>query len=538
MTSLARSPFALPKGLNSKKNTALLTGVLRGIEREALRTDPHGHLARSPHPRELGSALTHPQITTDFSESLLELITPPSHTSEDLFVHLETFQKFVASNLGNELIWNASMPCILGRDDSIPVALYGNSNNGLMKTVYRLGLGHRYGRAMQTIAGIHYNFSLPDAFWAWLLTREHSLEDLQSFKDRKYFGLIRNFRRYFWLLIYLFGASPACCRSFVANRAHDLETLPNSMDTLYKPWATSLRMGDLGYQSSAQQGLYVCYNAGPSYIKSLCQAITTPYADYANIGVKDSAGAYRQLNTSILQIENEFYSAIRPKRTANPGETALTALSRRGVEYIEVRCLDIDPFSPLGISREQVHFLDVFLLYCCLKDSPETTPEEATIVLRNQKKVVNEGRASHLQLTDVDGSKIPLCDWATALLHEMAPVAELLDEAHAPNSTSRHFQEALEQQQKKIEDPENTPSAKILRDLRHSKLDFSAYALALSKQHLSELTSEKLPRQVIQRFNKISALSIKEQTRLEARSHFDFNTFLQKYYAQYTNCCA
>ena len=177
---------------------------------------------------------------------------------------------------------------------------------------------------MQTISGIHYNFSLPEPL-----------------SNDAYFALIRNFRRHSWLLLYLFGASPAVCASFVADRAHELERL--SEDTFYLPYATSLRMGRLGYQSEAQSSLAVSYNSLESYAASLQDALTKPYPAYEAIGIRDGDD-YRQLATSLLQIENEFYGTIRPKRVIRPGERPLHALRERGVEYVEVRLMDLDPF--------------------------------------------------------------------------------------------------------------------------------------------------------------------------------------------------
>lgn len=529
-----QASFKLLQKLGKRKNAALLNGILRGAEREALRVNADGSLARTPHPSSLGSALTHPQITTDFSESLLEFITPPSHRSEELFEQLDLIQRFVAMQLQDELLWTNSMPCVLGDDDTIPVARYGTANNAIMKTTYRLGLGQRYGRAMQTIAGVHYNFSLPDAFWAWLRTKENAIEDLQDYKDRKYFALIRNFRRYFWLLIYLFGASPASCRSFVKTREHDLVPMPHDAHTLHKPWATSLRMGDLGYQSTAQENLYVCYNLKSTYIKTLCSAITTPYPEYQQIGVKNAAGEYLQLNTGILQIENEFYSAIRPKRTAKPGETALMALNNRGVEYIEVRCLDIDPFNPLGINREQAHFLDVFLLWCCMADSPPCDKDEAQVNLKNQKRVVNEGRNPELELIDREGKNILLLRWAETLLNDMQEVAQVLD---ASENAGDLYQQSLTAQHAKVKDSSLTPSARILRELEQQNVSYARYALALSKSHTEELRAEKLPQKIIQHFLKISELSLNKQRKLEEQSQLSFDEYLQNYYRQYSSCC-
>lgn len=520
-----------PKGLLAKKNAPLLTGIMRGVEREALRTDSHGKMAMTPHPEGLGSALTHPQITTDFSEALLEFITPPTHTIDDLFFQLDTIHRYTLGHMPNETLWTHSMPCEIGQEDGqIPVARYGSSNNGQMKTVYRVGLGHRYGRTMQTVAGVHYNFSLPNAFWAFLSSEQNSLDDLQQFKDTGYFSLIRNFRRHYWLLIYLFGSSPALCTSFVRNKQHNLATL--NENTLYLPHATSLRMGDLGYQSSAQESLYVCYNDKNSYIKSLCKAITCPHAEYERIGIKGSDGQYQQLNTSLLQIENEFYSAVRPKRSARPGETALFALQNRGVEYIEVRCLDINPFTPLGVSAEQMYFVDTFLLYCALQSSPQSSPDESCIILRNQKRVVNQGRQPGLELETFDGKTTELTHWASDLLQALQPVAEALDSANG----GEHHQQALEAQLAKVTDPAKTPSAQFLEGIQKSGKGFAQYAYALAAEHTASLKANPLSDDVQQRMNHMAEESIAEQHALESANNVEFDDFLAKYFQQYNTC--
>jgi glutamate--cysteine ligase len=325
---------AVENALNSVP-AAVVNGMRRGIEKESLRARADGTLATTPHPERLGSPLTHPHITTDFSESQLELITG-AHSSVDAMleelaaIHQVVYRALVEKE-ADEILWCASMPCDLPPDDEIPLGRYGRSNVGRAKTVYRMGLAHRYGRRMQTISGIHYNWSLPRR------------------SNDEYFALVRNFRRNAWLLFYLFGASPAVCESFVeGNPNHGLQRLVPG--TLYLPYATSLRMGRLGYQSDAQSSLTVSYNSLADYGKSLYEALTTPYAPYEKIGLREGNGEYRQLATSLLQIENEFYGKIRPKRRIHPGERPLHALRERGVEYVEVRLMDLDPFSPIGIT--------------------------------------------------------------------------------------------------------------------------------------------------------------------------------------------
>ena len=221
---------------------------LRGIEKESLRVTAKGQLAQTDHPAGLGSALTHPYITTDFSEALIELITPATDSVEGCLDFLADLHTYTYSQMPrDERLWVSSMPCQLEGDDHIPLARYGSSNIGRMKTLYREGLGHRYGRVMQTVAGIHYNFSMPENFWAEYRAIRGSQDDLQTFQSRQYLHLIRNFHRHCWLLPYLFGASPAVNKSFPQGREHDLQEFDEV--TLYKPYATALRMGNLGYKS-------------------------------------------------------------------------------------------------------------------------------------------------------------------------------------------------------------------------------------------------------------------------------------------------
>ena len=417
-TILDQQLAVLTRDTNQVGGSVSLRGILRGIEKESLRVTADGQLSSQPHSALLGSALTHPNITTDFSEALLEFITPPSHSISEALSTLDDVHRFTYHNIGDELLWVNSMPCMLGQDDDIPVGQYGSSNMGRMKTIYRKGLGHRYGRLMQTIAGIHYNWSLPDEAWALLKADAHYSGSMQDYKTERYLALIRNFRRYFWLLLYLFGAAPAVCRSFVRNRDHELQIFANDDHSLHTPNATSLRMGDLGYQSNAQKSLSVCYNNLDTYVETLRTALTTPYAPYDKTGLKNAAGDYQQLSTALLQIENEFYSTIRPKRVTQSGEVALRALWERGIEYIEVRCIDLNPYEPVGINARQIHFLDTFLLFCLLEDSPPASAEENIQMQLNQHQVVYQGRDPKLEL-NIMGQRKTLPEWAAQLFASM-----------------------------------------------------------------------------------------------------------------------
>ncbi len=505
-----------------RKHPGVLRSLRRGIEKESLRVCPDGTLSRQPHPKYLGSPLTHPQITTDFSESQLELITDVHDSPESALTQLEDVHRFVHRGIGDELLWSASMPCVLGTDDEIPVGQYGTSNVARAKTVYRLGLGHRYGRLMQTISGIHYNFSVPEDFWP-VLADALGARAGQAFRTQGYFGLIRNFRRYSWLLIYLFGASPALCKSFVKGRAHPLESFDEG--SLYLPHATSLRMGRLGYQSDAQSQLHISYNSLDQYARSMRDALTQSYQPYEKIGVK-VAGEYRQLNTSLLQIENEFYGTIRPKQPVNTGERPLHALNERGVAYVEVRCLDLNPFLHVGIDVPQMRFLDVFLLYCLLAESPADSEQESRLMGENQLKVVEQGRRPGLTL-DRHGGTITREAWSEEILQHCLPLAEALDEAHGGTDYRRTWEE----QRQKAQDPALTPSARILDIMSAQSIPFFRFAMNQSVAHKGYFDEHPLlPDQLAAREAE-AATSLKQQARLEAADDEPFDSFLERYLA-------
>jgi len=513
----------------------LLTKIHRGLEKEGLRVDSaSGMLAQTPHPKAIGSALTHPSITTDYSESLLEFITPVSDRIETSLEQLSAIHRFTSSQLGDELIWGASMPCIVSGDSGIPIANYGSSNVGVMKRVYRNGLGVRYGRMMQAIAGIHYNFSMPDAFWQQGWEQAGKPGTLQDYQNDGYLGLIRNFSERVWLLIYLLGASPAVCASFLAGRKdHPLVPFDETGTSLHLPYATSLRMGDLGYNSSAQSSLQVCYNQLDTYIQTLHQAIVTPHPAYSHFKVTDD-GEMAQLNDSLLQIENEFYSPIRPKRVTRSGEAPLVALQRAGIEYIEVRCLDINPFLPLGIDAETIRLVDTFLLDALLSESPQCGPEDMARNKENIRRVVESGRDPQLKLLTRKGER-SLKEVAGALLDQMAQTASLLDDAHRQQgrNSEEAYSAALGMARTRIADPELTPSGRILREMRDDNMAFWQLALKYSRQWQQGFREDRLCDAAIAEFETASQLSLHRLATLEADNSESFETYLARFFDQY-----
>lgn len=482
-----------------------LRGIRRGIEKESLRATAAGSLALTPHPAALGSALTHPHITTDYSESQLELITGVHASVEQCLEELTQIHQFVYRHLGDEMLWVSSMPCQLPADETIPIGRYGPSNVGRAKSVYRMGLAHRYGRRMQTISGIHYNWSMP------------------GITDAEYFALIRNFRRHAFLLLTLFGASPAACASFVEGRQHELQSL--NPHTVYMPHGTSLRMGRLGYQSEAQASLAVSYNGLEGYAASLHDALTRPYPAYEAVGIMNPGGEYNQLATTLLQIENEFYGTIRPKRVIRPGERPLHALRERGVEYVEVRLMDLDPFVPVGIKAQTIRFLDVFLLHCLLAPSPDDSREEIAALGRNQHRTAAHGRQPGLKL-ERHGREVALVDWGTEIVAECLPIAERLDALHGTTD----YSDAVRAAQALLEAPDMLPSARVLAAMaRDHDNSFTGFVQALSEQTRAKLLKLPLSAQVAARHEALVRQSVADQAAVEAGDTMPFEIYRQQY---------
>jgi glutamate--cysteine ligase len=492
---------------------------VRGIEKEGLRVNADSQISQVPHPQELGSALTHTHITTDYSEALLEFITPAKNDPKSVLDTLKELHSFTASKIGSERIWPFSMPGIINDELDVPIAYFGESNTGQLKHIYRHGLWHRYGRKMQCIAGLHYNFSVPDSLWQFKADLNGKSVS-KNYISGEYFSLIRNFRRYSWLLLYLFGASPALDKSFIEEDGHGLDSLDD--DTLYGPYATSLRMSGLGYQNNAQDGLFVCFNGLPSYTQTLKEAMSQSVAKYQDIGVEKD-GVYMQLNTNLLQIENEYYSDIRPKRNSKNGEKPLTALNEHGVEYIEVRCLDLNPFTPYGIDEEQIHFMDLFLTYCIVHPSPLLSAEECSEVEQNHKKVVIDGRDPAFELMR-HGEPVLLSKWGTELIAQLKPLAEILDGKHQ----TKDYSSALASMEQRMLDSSLTPSAKILAAMKENGQSFTHFANQQADKINQQYASDINPVRT-EFWHNAAKDSLAKQREIEDSDLVRFNQYLADY---------
>jgi len=511
--------------LVNSREPGVLQGGLKGVEKESLRVSPEGRIEHSAHPRALGAALTHPHITTDYSEALIELVTPAFRHTWELLQYLCDLHRFVYLQLPDQLLWATSMPCRLSQDADIPVAHYGRSNVGRLKEVYRLGLGYRYGRMMQAISGVHFNYSFPAHFWPVLADSQQKHKADRDFISAGYFQLLRNYRRHGWLILYLFGNSPALCASFMQGREHAIPEL--SPGTLYERYATSLRMSDLGYTNKSQAGLRISVNSIDEYIRDLTAAVSTEHPAYQKIGVKID-GQYRQLNANLLQIENEYYSYIRPKRVTRPGEHPTQALRRGGVEYVEFRALDVSAFDPVGVNQNKLRFLEAFAALCVLKQSDPIEHDEQAQLDANHALVAHRGREPGLTLNR-NGRQVQLQAWARELVDSMRGICELLDQG----DPQRPYGVALDQQALKIDQPEATPSARSLEELGTTGESFAQFGLRMSRLHKAYFLELYPPNaQRLAEFVAEAELSLQRQAELEASDTVNFDRFLADYFAK------
>ena len=508
----------------ASRDCSVLAGGLKGIEKESLRVDAQGYLAQTAHPDALGSALSNGYVTTDFSEALLEFITPAFSSTWEAQQFLCDIHQFTYAALGEELLWTTSMPCRVPKDSEVPLARYGSSNVGQMKTIYRRGLGYRYGRHMQTIAGVHFNYSLAENFWPMYQDVLGDNSEADEFRSQNYLGLVRNFRRFGWLVLYLFGSSPAMCRSFATESAAQMSAF--NVDTLYEPFGTSLRMSDLGYSNQNQSKMNISLNSLDEYVRDLSAAIETREPDYEKIGVKVD-GEYRQLNANRLQIENEYYSSVRPKRVAMSGERPTAALRRGGVEYVEIRSLDLSVDDPAGINQNTMRFIEAFLIYCLLEDSPPLCEDSLNETKHNQAMTAKQGRDPDFKLQR-DGELVALKTWAGEILDKVMAIAECIDRQEGCSS----YVDAVRMAQGLVANPDETPSARVLEKLRSENCSFFEFALSLAEGHrdyfsaIAPLSDEREAQ-----FVREASESVARQKAIEAGDTISLDEYLETYFS-------
>lgn len=347
----------------------------KGLEKENLRSDLEGKISIKSFPSNFGVHNFNRYITLDYSEPHLEIVTPPFEQNIDAYNFLCDLHKYVEESLDGDLLWNYSMPPKFKRK-YIKLPPHRESNATKLAHLYRLGLRNRYGDKMQSTAGIHYNFSFSNSV----------IEALGNNKTEIYLGISRNFLRVFPLILRLMGCSPVTHKSFLKGRSINIENL-NSEDC-YLPKSTSLRVSRLGYYSEEQDENFITFNSLEGYLGTIKDYINIPNEKFKNI----SLDLKQQVNNGTIQMESELYNHVRPKGIISKKIRPYNQLKNHGVEYLEIRSIDLNPYTSIGISIEDIEFLELVLIYCALADSPPIDEVESECIKENIKRSSEAGQ--------------------------------------------------------------------------------------------------------------------------------------------------
>ena len=490
-----------------------------GFEREGLRVG-NSLLSKKPHPESLGSALCNKFITTDFSEAQLELVTPPHEDKKDAMQFLDDIHHFTAHKIKDEIIWPFSMPLDIGSDEDIPIASYGKSNLARFKEIYRNGLSERYGKMMQAISGVHYNYSVPDAIWENELFKNIDIDPKET-RSAAYFNMMRNVYRMNWLVFYLFGASPVITKNFLTQDSEPFKKLDKK--TLYLPYATSLRMSNFGYQNTRRKKLEVSINSMTEYVSDLREATNTTHSEFAKIQKKNT-NFQAQINENILQIDDEYYAVARAKSKIISDQRTTSKLNQGGVDFIELRSLDLNPFSRIGIDEETTFFLETLLAYCFIKQGQHFTDDEIKNINYNDALVATQGREPRLDLLK-DGETISLKDWGNHIIDNLLPIAAVLD------SNKNEYTEVVDQMREKINDANQTLSGRLLDTISNNNMSFIELGESIgkaNKMHYLNLNQSDNPNWNL--LEKEAIDSHNQQKRLENKDGESFESFVENYF--------
>lgn len=472
------------RAFDAEEREDLLLDGRWGLEKESQRGTSTGDLALTGHPAAFGSKTGNPYITTDFSESQIEMITPPFPTIEETYAFLERTQEKVLAELGSELLWPLSMPPRLPAEEDIPIAAFDDTPDGRVNEIYRQGLALRHGKKMQMISGLHYNFSFGDGMIQYLYGRYANGEDKKEFVNGLYAAVARNFLRYRWLLIYLMGASPSADATYRSEIVREVETVLRccpaccDIEREYRRFATSLRVSRFGYSNSIQRNFIVSFDSVKAHIRDLRRLLATKSSEYERLGLFEN-GRRLQLNVNVLQKESEFYSPIRFKQTIQPGEAQLDALERRGVQYLEVRILDLNPFEKIGISLTQLRFLQAFMLFCLFEPSPPITEREWEAINGNHHLVALSGRKPGLTLLTHGLDSVSLRDWGLDIVNRLEGIAGLMDRSRRGS----YYRNAVQNASGLLRDPSQVPSARIQREMERRHDDHIGFGLRWSQRN-------------------------------------------------------
>jgi len=490
---------------------------LVGFEKESIRII-NSKIAQSPHPVSLGSALCNQYITTDFSEAQLELVTPPFQERKKALNFLNDIHHFISCNLEDDILWPFSMPPSINSDKDIPIANYGSSNLGLFKRAYRKGLSHRYGRMMQAISGVHYNYSVPDIIWQSPIFENINISS-KGARSTAYLNMLRNVFRFNWLILYLFGASPIVTKNFITKNSQSLTQIDNS--TFYLPYATSLRMSDFGYCNARRNKFQISMNSLQEYISDLRKATSTPFNEF--LAIDKANTKHEQINGNQLQIDDEYYAAARAKSKIISHQTTTSKLETSGIDFIELRSLDLNPYSRIGIDEETVFFVETLLIYCFTKQSPYFTDQEIRNISHNDSLVAKNGRKPNLCLLN-NGKKTSLKEWGQQILDDLLPIAAALD------SDKQQYTYAVNNNMKRINDPNLTLSGRFLDDILSKNMSFIDFGNSIGEANKSDfLNTKKTKNNNWELIAKESLASLNQQKILESNETESFEAFIQHY---------
>ncbi|EOU1595095.1 bifunctional glutamate--cysteine ligase GshA/glutathione synthetase GshB [Clostridium perfringens] len=423
-----------------------------GLEKENVRVTERGNLALTPHPKAFGDREKNAYIKTDFSESQLEMVTPVCNTLEEVYSFICNLNKVVSLEImkNGEFLWPQSNPPILPREEEIPIAKLSNREDEL----YRENLSYKYGKKKQVISGIHYNFSFKEEFIK-LLYKELKVEkDFREFKDDIYLRMARNFQKYHWLLIYLTGASPVFHESYIEEIKEEGEILGE--DSYYIKDDTSLRNSSYGYKN--KKDYYVSYNSIGEYA-----------SDIKNL-VKDKE----------IQSIKEYYNPIRLKSLGS--EDMLESLLNKGIDYLEVRLLDLDPLSIQGVSKETLYLVHLFMIYTLLKENKEITYKDQEEFFKNHDMVALKGRNEEAVIHE-NGVPVLLKDKGREILSEMDEIVEILF------SNNEEFKNVIKRALEKINNPHDIISEKLIKDIKEK--GYINFHMRLAKEYLNNFKNKE-----------------------------------------------
>ena len=484
-----------------------------GFEKESIRSI-NANISKIPHPKSLGASISNKYITTDFSESQLELITPPLSGNHNCLEMLDDIHHYVSHNIGSESLWPFSMPPPIHSENDIPIADFGSSHQGRFKRIYREGLANRYGKSMQAISGFHFNYSLPEKIWKNVV--ENSDSKLIKIRSEVYFNILRNIYEMNWLLIYLFGASPIIDNSLILDKKNDFKKL--GATSSYMPYATSLRMSEFGYSNLDRRKFSVSINSLDNYIRDLRLATLTEERKYLQFeDINDS-----QLNTSIFQIEAEYYAVARPKSSINEALRMSSNLAIGGVDFIEIRSLDLNPFSRIGINNETVLFLEIFLAFCLLNEAKDFDDNYIKAIQENDIRVAKYGRKKNISLRNKTG-QISMRDWGMQTFYELTRVVEKYF------SNDDDYSAALDTMKSRLKHSDETISARVMDEVLAESSSHAELGEKISlnyKQHYLETSkSSNKHWEILEKEAEKSLLLQTELERISKESKQSFELF-------------